>query len=200
MYFPEYFPELFPELESSSSEIPEYMHAQDQPQSAPESDTDKERTILLKDINALYQQPTSVSNDTTPDLKALKSVKHSLNAAIASANRSQALPKKDDFNANQKTWAKTAKCMGVQKAPKWKPGLVGGNTTEQCISPVKGKHYKYSDPYAIGERSGKRAKPDAVSATANEHAHACTVPAPPPMHHCACSHMRNPFCYSSQLC
>jgi len=113
MYFPEYFPELFPEPESSSSEIPEHMHAHDQPQSTPESDADKERTILLKDINVLYQQLTGVSDNATPNLDTLKSVKHSLNAVIALANRSQALPKKDDFNTNQKTWAKMAKHMGV---------------------------------------------------------------------------------------
>jgi len=181
VYFPEYFPELFPEPESSSSEIPEHTRAHDRPQSAPESDADEERAILLKDIDALYQQLTGVSDDATPDLNALKSVKHSLNAAIASANGSRALPEKDDFNANQKTWAETAKRMGVRKAPKRKPGPVGGNTTERCIGPVKGKRRrKYSDPYAAGERSGKRAKPDAVSATANEYARARTVPAPPP--------------------
>ena len=38
---------------------------------------------------------------------------------------------------------------------------------------------KYSDPYAAGERSGKCAKPDAVSAAANDCARA-TVPPPPP--------------------
>jgi len=181
VYFPEYFPELFPEPESSSSEILEHTRAHDRPQSAPESDADEECAILLKDINTLYQQLTGVSDDATPDLNALKSVKHSLNAAITLANGSRALPKKDDFNANQKTWAETAKHMGVQKAPKRKPGPVGGNTTERCIGPVKGKRRcKYSDPYATGERSGKRAKPDAVSATANEYAHTRTVPAPPP--------------------
>ena len=49
---------------------------------------------------------------------------------------------------------------------------------EKCISPVKGKHCKYNDPYAAGERLGKHTKPNAVSATANEHA-CTTVPAPP---------------------
>jgi len=89
------------------------------------------------------------------------------------------LPKKDNFNPNQKTWAETAERMGAQKAPRWKPSPSGGNITEQCIGAVKGKCRKYSDPYAAGERSGKRAKPDAVSAAANDRARA-TVPPPPP--------------------
>ena len=92
-----YFPESFPEPEeSSSSEIPEPARAQDPPQSTPRSDADEERDILLKDINALCQQLTtvSVSDDATPDLEALKSVKYSLKAAIALANRSRALPER----------------------------------------------------------------------------------------------------------
>jgi len=76
-----------------------------------------------------------------------------------------------------------AKCMGVGKAPKQKPGPMGGNTSMECISPVKGKRAcKYTDPYAAGKRLGKHAKPDAVSAAANEHAHA-SVPAPLPWGH-----------------
>ena len=182
VHFPKYCPELFPEPEgSSSSDIPEHMRTQDLPKSAPESDADEERVTLLKDINTLYQQLTALSDDATPDLEALKLVKHSLNAAIALANGSRALPEKDDFNPNQKTWAGTVERMGAQKAPKRKPGPVGENTTERCIGAVKGKRRKYSNPYAAGERSGKCAKPDAVSATANEHARAhLTVPAPPP--------------------
>ena len=175
-----YFPKLFPEPERTSSpKIPERMRVQDLPQIAPESDVDK-RVVLLKDINTLCQQLMTVSDDVAPDVKALESVKFSLNAVIRLANGPQALPEKDDFNPNQKTWAETAKCMGVQRAPRWKPGLVGGNTTERCIGASKGKRCKYSDPYAAGERSGKRAKPDAVSAAAaaNDRARV-TVPAPP---------------------
>ena len=174
-----HFPELLPEPEESNSPmILEHMRAQILPQSAPGSDTDEKRAILLKEINALCQQLTAVSDDGTPDLDDLKSVKYSLSTAIALANRSRALPEKDDFNPNKKTWAETAECMGAQKAPKRKPGLASGNTMEKCIGTVKGKHHKYSDPYAADERSGKRAKPNAVSATANERARA-TVPAPP---------------------
>ena len=174
-----HFPKLLPEPEESNSPvILEHVCTQIPPQSAPGSDADEECVILLKEINVLCQQLTAVSDDRTPDLDNLKSVKYSLSTAIASANGSQALPKKDDFNPNKKTWAETAERMGAQKAPKRKPSPASGNTTEKCIGAVKGKHRKYSDPYAAGERSGKCAKPDALSAAANECARA-TVPAPP---------------------
>ena len=110
-----------------------------------------------------------MSDRSTADLKALKSIKHSLKAIIALANRSWALPEKDVFNPNRKTQPETAVCMGARKAPKQKHGPSDENSTEQCIGPVKGKHArKYTDPYAGGERLGKCAKPDVVSAAANE--------------------------------
>jgi len=108
--------EHFPALRSkgsSFSEIPECMRDQDLPQSAPKPNADEERVVLLKDINALCQQLTALSDDATPDLEALKTVKHSLKAVIASANGSRALPEKDNFNPNQKTWAEMAERMGA---------------------------------------------------------------------------------------
>jgi len=173
-----HFPEL-PQKRISPPEIPEGVRIPHLPQPAPRSDQESV-DILLKDINALSQQlnALSVSDDATPDLQALKSVKFSLTAAIASANGSRALPEKDTFNPNQKTWAETAERMGVRKAPKRKHSPTGGHTnTERCIGAVKGRRAcKYSDPYAAGERSGKRAKPDAISAAANERARAAEPP------------------------
>jgi len=152
--------------------------SQDPPPSTPESDANEEHVVLLKDITALCQQLMAVSDEATPDVQTLESVKFSLNAAIALANRTRAFPEKENFNPNQKTWAEMAERMGAWKAPRRKPGPVGGNTTERCIGATKGKRRKYSDPYAAGERSGKRAKPDVVSATANDRA-CTTVPARP---------------------
>jgi len=175
-----HFPQLCPKG-SSPSQIPERLRALDPPQRTPRSDEDS-ADILLEDINALSQQLNAVIDRSNPDLQALKSVRHSLRAVIALANGSWPLPEKDVFPPNQKTWAETAKRMGVRKAPKWKHGPVGGNTAEKCIGAVKGKRshkHSTSDPYAGGERSGKRAKPDAVSAAANESARAVPAPNPP---------------------
>jgi hypothetical protein len=49
--------------------------------------------------------------------------------------------------------------------------------TAQSIGIAKGKcRQVHSDPYTGGERLGKQAKPDAMSAAENAHAHACAIP------------------------
>ena len=166
---------------SGRSAVPERVRAPDRPNQAPRSEEDGV-DILLKDIYVLCHELSAVTDHATLDLQVLKSVKYSLKAAVASADGSRALPEKDVFNPNQKTWAETAERMGVRKASKRKQRPVGGDTnTERCIGAVKGKRTrKISDPYAGGERSGKRAKPDAVSAVANEQAR--TVAPTPAVH------------------
>ena len=174
-----HFPQLCPK-ESSPSIIPECVHVPDLPQCdhAPRLE-EESAEIVLRDINVLCQQLSTVSDRSSLDLKTLKAIKHSLKSAIASANRSRALPEKDNFNPNQKTWAETAEHMGFSKAPKCKHSPVSGNTSsaEQCIGAAKGKHHKYTDLYAGGKRSGKHTKPDVVSTTANTLAHTA-MPAP----------------------
>jgi hypothetical protein len=121
-----HFPRLCPKS-SSGPKVPERISAPDQSLCAPQSES---VDILLKDINALCQQLNAVSDDSTPDLQALRSIKYSLRAAIVLANGSRALPERDVFNPNQKTWPKTAERMGVRKTSKWKqsPVPIPGNT------------------------------------------------------------------------
>ena len=159
-------------------EIPKPVRAPDPPQVAPTSDEESIDT-LLGDINTLCEQLNALSDDTTLDLKALKSARWSLKKAIGSANGSRALPERDP-DRNRKTWPITTHKMGVEtsKTTKRKRGPASESTlTEQCIGAVKGKRRKDPDPFAAGERSGKRAKPDALSAAANERARAA-APAP----------------------
>jgi len=173
-----HFPQLCPKV-GNGSKIPERACVLDLPKPTARSE-EKTAQILLKDINVLCQQLNGLSDHQTPDLTALKGVKYSFTVAISLANGSWVLPKKDIFHLNRNTWAEMAKCMGVGKAPKWKPSLTGRNTSTECIGPVKGKQAcKYTDPYAAGKRLGKHAKPDAVSVAANEHTCA-SVPAPLP--------------------
>ena len=120
------------------------------------------------------------------------------------AKGSCTLPKIDDFSPNWKTWTKMAVRMEVRKkSPKQKDGPVSRNT-EQRIGASKGKcSCKYSDPYAAGERLGKCAKPDAVSATTNECACACAAVPTPTVHPpCCCAYpcMHVPFHCSDGLC
>ena len=100
-------------------DLPECMHVPNMPECkhTPRSEEESTETIL-KDINMLYQQLSTVSNCLTLDLQNLKVIKYSLKMVITLANGSWALPKKDLFNPNQKTWAEIAKCMGSAKAPK----------------------------------------------------------------------------------
>jgi hypothetical protein len=61
--------------------------------------------------------------------------------------------------------------MGAKRAPKRKCiPEERGLTAQSVIGVTKAKRRVHTDPYAGGERSGKRAKPDAMSAAANRRA------------------------------
>jgi hypothetical protein len=122
--------------------------------------------------------------ESAPNLavvEAFRAVKYSLTSAIASFNRKGTLPEKDVIVPNQKS----CECMGTKKVSKCHCLPKERGLRERSIGIVKGK-YKclYNDPYARGERSGKRAKLDALSQAANAraraHAPSLSVPPPPP--------------------
>jgi len=95
-----HFPQLCPKG-NSSSKIPERVHVPDMPEHKHTPRSEEESAeIVLKDISTLCQQLSTVSDHSTLDLQALKVIKRSLKTVIALANGSQALPKKDVFNAN----------------------------------------------------------------------------------------------------
>jgi hypothetical protein len=100
-------------------------------------------------------------------LETARSVKYTLTTAIASLQSARPLPEKDVIAPNQKSWPETAECMGVKRAPKRKCPPEERGLTAQSIGVAKAKRHIHTDPYAGGERSGKRAKPDAMSAAAN---------------------------------
>lgn len=90
----------------------------------------------------------------------------------ASGSRSEALPKWDRLSPNKNLWLETSRNMHVRISPKRRrrdqavPNTP--SSTAQHIGPRgKRKLATYTDPYCGGEQSGKRAKPDAVSAAAN---------------------------------
>ena len=128
--------------------------------------------LLVQDVNALSHQLISDRNNdlalSPATVDTVCSAKASLTTAIASVNGSSPLPIKKRIAPNQHLWTETAKAMGVKKAAKRRlPEEIG--LTEKAIGPTKGKRRRvYTDPYAGGERPGRLAKPDAVSATAND--------------------------------
>ena len=112
-------------------------------------------------------------------MEAVRSVKYSLTAALASTQGSRALPNREVSPPNQNSWTETADRMVWKRTPKHRlPGEQG--LTERSIGASKGKRkFLHTEAYAGGEQSGKRAKPDALSAAANARARA-PPPIPPP--------------------
>ena len=141
------------------------------------SSSPKESLQTLKEEIKLLSQDLDKIGDLSDEsalavMKAFRSAKYSLTAAIATAQGSHALPNREVSPPNQNSWTETAERMGCKRAPKRRlPGEHG--LTERSIGAPKGKRKcLYTDPYAGGERSGKRAKPDALSAEANARARA----------------------------
>ena len=137
---------------------------------------------LKQEIKLLSQELDKIGDipdESAPDVvEAFRSVKYSLTAAIASTQGSRALPNREVSPPNQNSWTETAERMGCKRAPKRRlPGEHG--LTERSIGAPRKRKCLYVDPYAGGERSGRCAKPDALSAEANARARALQIPRPP---------------------
>ena len=132
---------------------------------------------MVQDVNTLSNKLMSEGSDQlAPSPTAVEAIHSSkAMAAVASVQGSSPLPHREMITPNQHSWMETAKRMGVQKhrrLPK-EAGL-----TQKAIGIAKGKHHRvYTDPYAGGERPGKLAKPNVVSAAVNQ-----KVRAPPLAH------------------
>jgi hypothetical protein len=160
------------------------------PESCPESAPRAEETLqlLMREINSLSQNlAQNLASKNIPRsshdavLEAIRSAKYSLTAAIASSatEGTSTLPDKENIAPNQKSgWGETATRMGAKRAPKRKCPPEERGLTERAIGVANGKRRRNSDPYAGGERSGKRAKPDALSTEANRRARACAASSP----------------------
>jgi hypothetical protein len=182
-----HFPHLSVE-DNNSAVSQEAVEAPDEPQRILRQEDSLQ--TLTRDITDLSQRLVSQTDQSVPSpaiLEAVRSAKFSLTAAIASAQGTSAIPDKEVIAPNQKSWTETAVRMGVKKAPKRKRLPEESGLTKRSIGVAKGKKVRiYNDPYAGGERSGKRAKPDALSAAANVRARDSGDPsagatlAPPP--------------------
>lgn len=171
VHFPHLSPDKIPSNVSHKA-----AHLQEQPVCRPE--TSESLQSLSQEITALCGQ-VNRSAPSPAVMEAARSAKYILSSAIA-GNR--AFPDKEQIPPNQKSWPETAERMGVKRAPKRKRLPEERGQTERSIGPIKGKRQRRlidDDPYAGGERSGKRAKSDAMSAAANAHARACGAAAVP---------------------
>jgi hypothetical protein len=164
-----HFPHLSVE-DNNSAVSQEAVEAPDEPQHIfRQEDSLQTLTQDITDLShRLVSEQTDPSAPSPAVLEAVRSAKFSLTAAITSAQETSAIPDKEVIAPNQKSWTETAVHMGVKKAPKRKQLPEECGLTERSIGIAKGKKVRiYNDPYAGGERSGKRAKPDALSAAAN---------------------------------
>ena len=157
-----HFPHLNPEGKQSTSLLaPGYVQ---QDSATPPHHVPREGESLQslsQDIFSLSQMLTS-RQESAPNpaiIEVFQSAKYSLTMAITSLNGKAALLEKKNIAPNQKSWPETAEYMGTKKIPRC-PCLVNEHgLTKHSIGAVKGKHkHIHNDPYAGGERSGKRTK------------------------------------------
>ena len=175
-----HFPELSPQeinFESPPGSSPEGTESQSCPQRVHARRPKDTLQALTQDISMLShtlaatqaaQFDESTAAQSTAAIEAARSAKYSLSAAIAATQGNAPLPNPDVIARNHNSWTETAKQMGVtnKSSNRPRPAEESG-LTARCIGVVKGKRRRiHNDPYAGGERSGKRAKPDAPS-TAN---------------------------------
>jgi hypothetical protein len=171
----------FPHLCTKEKSLPLSEDVSDQSQHVPSSSSSSQDCLemLVKDVKALSLQLddkiAELTEESVPTvMEIVRTVKYSLTTAIASTQNLRALPDKETVAPNQKSWTETAKRMGVKRGPRKRLPEERG-LTDRSIGASKGKRACiHTDPYGGGERSGKRAKPDALSATANARARAPT--------------------------
>ncbi len=168
-----HFPKLSPwEIDSRSS--PEGTESQGCPQCNHVPRPEETIQVLTQDINMLSQtlaamqaaqSAESTAAQSTAVIEATRSAKYSLTAAIVATQGNNPLPNPDIIARNHKSWTETAKQMGVtKKSSKCLHPAEDSGLTAWSIGVVKGKRHRiHNDPYARGERLGKRAKPDAPS-------------------------------------
>jgi len=111
------------------------------------------------------QSAESTVAQSTAVIEATRLAKYSLTAVIAAMQGNNPLPNPDIIARNHKSWMETTKQMGVtKKLSKCPHPAKDSGLTVRSIGIVKGKRCCiHNDPYAGGERSGKRVRPDAPS-------------------------------------
>lgn len=135
----------------------------------------------LRDIDRLQRELFEMmpANPDPETAKSIKMARSQLNALrLSMSDNASRLPEKERIGPNQLSWPPTAARMGVKRGEK-RRGKVDSAHTAEHIGVPKRKRGN-DDPYGAGEESGKRAKPDAVSAAANDRARAKAAERPPP--------------------
>ena len=144
---------------------------------APRNGSAKTRASVISAVNDVIRFGQEILEMVPADLdpesaKSIQMARSQLNAVRLSMNdNASRLPDKEQIAPNQLSWPPTAARMGVKRGEKKRRGKVDSARTAEHIGVPKRKRTT-DDPYGAGEQSGKRAKPDAVSAAANDRSRA----------------------------
>ena len=159
---------------TSKSAMPNSPVQQD---SSAGSTNDDTTAFLISAANNMIRVTQGLISNTPRDPHIAKSITKSLNSMLFQidalvhsatvANDGPPLPEKEKIGPNQLSWPETAVRMGVQCGKKCQGGKVDSALTAKHIGEPNRKRTADNDPYGAGEQFGKRAKPDARSATAN---------------------------------
>jgi hypothetical protein len=166
-----HFPHLCPE-ENAPPITPEQATVPSQPEHAPISSYNalwavaQELALSLQTLGSATKTMDPLA-DYLAMVDAACSANYSLLAVNASIQGTCALPEKDVIAPNQKTWPETAVWMGIKPPRMWKCLPKEHGVTAKSIGIAKSKKWKHTEPYG---KQAKRAKSDAMSAKANEHA------------------------------
>jgi len=166
-----HFPHLCPE-ENTAPIIPRDPTVPSQPERVPISSHNalqavtQELALSLQTLISATETMDHLANHSAI-IEAAWSANYSLSAANTSLQGTCALLKKDIIPPNQKTWPETAAQMGVKPVQKQKCLPEECGLTAKSIGVTKSKKRMHPDPYGVPP---KHAKPDAMSASANEHA------------------------------
>jgi len=105
----------------------------------------KDYHSMIQDVgllsNRLISEGANQQEPTQAAVDAVRSVKASLTAAIASAKGSTPLPPKEKIAPNQHFWTETAETMGMKKPSKRHKLPEEEGLTEKAIGAAKGKRH-----------------------------------------------------------
>jgi hypothetical protein len=168
---------------ASASELPNSLVQQDS--SAGSTDDDANASLILAANNMIRVTQKLILN-TPCDPHIAKSITKSLDMMLSQINAlvhlatvagdGSLLLEKEVIGPNQLSWPETATQMGVQHGKKHQgKGKVDSALMAQHIGMPNHKCAANNDLYGAGEQSGKHAKPNARSATANARARAAEM-------------------------
>src|SRR6266702_1622844 len=153
---------------------PDLHHTQESGNAASQENAAASLISAVNEIITLSRQLLAQAlRGATPEMvKSVRAVCSHLSVVASATGDGQQLPEKEVIAPNQLSWPETAEHMGVKRGEKRRGKVDSALTAELISEPNRKRNRRDEDPYGAGEQSGKSAKPDARSVTANTRAQA----------------------------